>query len=353
MQKKLYQITDKVNSRKIAEFLSKDDQLLLPLLDLIRNIEQAVDELIDVVGKAVIESVLLLSAQQTAGPKQPGRITGDIGWHDRQFGVVSLSERKLRIEKPRLRKKGKGAGKEVAVPAYDAMVMNSHLGTGNAQMVVRYDISSANDEPERDPKDWLLLASNVGSNWTTLDICSGELFANRYQMNQYTISNSTAYRYYRLNITSNFSGSVADGIQLSELTLMVQAPTFSSGLINNLDGVESRDYISNSLSNYVTAPGGTFGKTSGPDWLAMALNGTLSGIPLNSNVGENIFTVRVEGLEGLFDTATMTIQVANTYSGTQGMEDLAGNTTQWPVTGCVDIPPVTVPTLTAMRLLTF
>ena len=137
MQKKLYQITDKVNSRKIAEFLSKDDQLLLPLLDLICNTEQAVDELIDVVGKAAIESVLLLSAQQIAGPKQPGRITGDIGWHGRQFGVVSLSERKLRIEKPRLRKKGKGAGKEVAVPAYDAMVMNSRLGSRILQILMR------------------------------------------------------------------------------------------------------------------------------------------------------------------------------------------------------------------------
>ena len=78
MQKKLYQITDKVNSRKIAEFLSKDGQLLLPFLELICNTEQAVDELIDVVGKAAIESVLLLSAQQIAGPKQPGKITGDM-----------------------------------------------------------------------------------------------------------------------------------------------------------------------------------------------------------------------------------------------------------------------------------
>jgi len=67
MQKKLYQITDKVNSRKIAEFLSKDGQLLLPFLDLICNTEQAVDELIDVVGKAAIESVLSLSARQIAG----------------------------------------------------------------------------------------------------------------------------------------------------------------------------------------------------------------------------------------------------------------------------------------------
>jgi len=137
MQKELYQITDKVNRRKIAEFLSKDGQLLLPFLDLICNTEQVVDELIDVVGKAAIESVLLLSAQQIAGPKQPGKITGDIGWHGRQFGVVSLSERKLRIEKPRLRKKGNGVGKEVAIPAYEAMVMNSRLGSRILEILMK------------------------------------------------------------------------------------------------------------------------------------------------------------------------------------------------------------------------
>ena len=80
-------------------------------------------------GKAAVEAVLLLSVRQVAGPKRPGKATGDIGWHGRQAGVVSLSQRKLRIEKPRLRKKGKGAGKEVAIPAYDAMVANSRLGS--------------------------------------------------------------------------------------------------------------------------------------------------------------------------------------------------------------------------------
>ncbi len=137
MQKELYQIAGKTNSRKIAEFLSKDGQILLPFLDLICNTEQAVDELIDVVGKAAIESVLLLSAGQIAGPKQPGRITGDIGWHGRQCGVVSLCERKLRIEKPRLRKKGKGAGKEVAIPAYEAMVTNSRLGSRILEILMK------------------------------------------------------------------------------------------------------------------------------------------------------------------------------------------------------------------------
>jgi len=113
MQTQSYQIAEKTDSRKIAEFLSKDGQLLLPFLELICNAEQAVDELIDVVGKAAIEAVLLLSAQQIAGPKQPGKVKDDINWHGRQQGVVSLSERKLRIEKPRLRKKGRGSGREV------------------------------------------------------------------------------------------------------------------------------------------------------------------------------------------------------------------------------------------------
>jgi hypothetical protein len=78
MQAQSYQIAEKTDSRKIAEFLSKDGQLLLPFLELICNTEQAVDELIDVAGKAAIEAILLLSAQQIAGHKQPGKAKGRI-----------------------------------------------------------------------------------------------------------------------------------------------------------------------------------------------------------------------------------------------------------------------------------
>jgi transposase-like protein len=128
MRKRLYQIASKTDSRKIAEFLSKDGQLLLPFLELICNGERAVDELIDVVGKAAIEAILLLSGRHLAGPKQPGKAHGEITWHGRQHGVVSLSERKLRVEKPRLRKKGTGSSKEVVIPAYEALLTNSRLG---------------------------------------------------------------------------------------------------------------------------------------------------------------------------------------------------------------------------------
>ena len=43
--------------------------------------------------------------------------------------------------------------------------------------VVHYALTSANDSPERDPKDWQLQGSQNGSDWTTLDTQSGQDFA--------------------------------------------------------------------------------------------------------------------------------------------------------------------------------
>jgi hypothetical protein len=57
-----------------------------------------------VVGRAMIEALLWMSAEQLAGPKQQGRPGGecrDFGWHGSQDGVVTLSNRKLRVSKPR------------------------------------------------------------------------------------------------------------------------------------------------------------------------------------------------------------------------------------------------------------
>lgn len=143
MSKQNYQILDRKDSRKLAEYLSQDGQLLLPLLDLITNTESAVDELIELAGRATIEAVLILSAREVAGDKQPGKKAGLIGWHGRQKGVVPLAERKLRVEKPRLRRKGKGPGQEVQVPAYEAMLMNSALGRRVLEILMR-GVSSRN-----------------------------------------------------------------------------------------------------------------------------------------------------------------------------------------------------------------
>jgi putative transposase len=124
-----YQVAERKDSRALAEFLAREGQFLLPMVQLLEEAELAVDDLIDVMGRATIEAVLLLSGEQVAGPKRRGKRgpKGAAGWYGSQSGVVSLAERKLRVSKPRLRRQGVGKGGEVAVPAYQAMG-SSRLG---------------------------------------------------------------------------------------------------------------------------------------------------------------------------------------------------------------------------------
>lgn len=64
-----YQVVDsssKLDSRELAEFLSKDGQLLLPLLDLVTQGQRAIDEVIDVMGRATIEAILRMSDEEVA-----------------------------------------------------------------------------------------------------------------------------------------------------------------------------------------------------------------------------------------------------------------------------------------------
>lgn len=79
-----YQITDRKDSRALAEFLQKEGQFLVPIVGLIETAEVAIDEVIDVTGRATIEAVLRLSAQEVAGPKHPGKAQGPIRWHGQQ-----------------------------------------------------------------------------------------------------------------------------------------------------------------------------------------------------------------------------------------------------------------------------
>ena len=71
MKRSYHTITTKgpTNARRLAEFFSRNGQGLLPMVDLIEQSRLAVDELIDVAGRATIETVLQLSAEQLAGPR--------------------------------------------------------------------------------------------------------------------------------------------------------------------------------------------------------------------------------------------------------------------------------------------
>ncbi|XP_060218163.1 peptide-N(4)-(N-acetyl-beta-glucosaminyl)asparagine amidase isoform X2 [Lycium barbarum] len=55
--------------------------------------------------------------------------------------------------------------------------------------LVAYELMSANDAPERDPKDWVLEGSeNGGSSWHLLDKRTSQMFEKRFQRKTFTVS---------------------------------------------------------------------------------------------------------------------------------------------------------------------
>ncbi|MFQ5741782.1 MAG: transposase, partial [Acidobacteriota bacterium] len=72
---------------------------------------------------------LELSAQAKAGEPHQGRQGGEVIRQGKQRTTVRLSDRKIRVRKPRLRRKGKGRGGEVEVPALEAINANGGVGS--------------------------------------------------------------------------------------------------------------------------------------------------------------------------------------------------------------------------------
>ena len=94
--KRTYEVAKASDKRAIGEFLKREGQFLLPMVELVERAEMAIDEVIDVMGRATIEAVLDMSAEALAGPKQAGkaRTEGEAAWYGRQGGQVYLAERR-------------------------------------------------------------------------------------------------------------------------------------------------------------------------------------------------------------------------------------------------------------------
>jgi PKD repeat protein len=104
--------------------------------------------------------------------------------------------------------------------------------------VTGYALTSANDFPGRDPKDWTLQGSADGAAWTDIDRRTGQVFQERYQTRRFDIASPAEFKYYRLTITAN-SGEPL--IQLADLrvftgaTTTPQPPAVSQSVVDILD----------------------------------------------------------------------------------------------------------------------
>jgi alpha-L-fucosidase 2 len=134
------------------------------------------------------------------------------------------------------------------------------------QVIRSYTITSANDVPDRDPRNWTVQGSNDGSTWTTLhNVSLPAAFESRYLKKTFNYPNETAYQYYQITFNrdtrvSHFQvGEIAlDGAVIpSESCAMLSSPSGHHGednfspnedLSRSLDGssstkwcVETRD----------------------------------------------------------------------------------------------------------------
>jgi transposase-like protein len=143
-----YHTIERRDTQALAAFWAQHGQAFLPTVELMEqsklleicafDISQAaVDELIDVLGRSSIEAVLRLSAEGAAGPPHPGKKGGAVGWHGGEMTTVALAERKLRVRRPRLRKKQSGKEGEVPVPAYEAMRRDGKLRSRLLEILLR------------------------------------------------------------------------------------------------------------------------------------------------------------------------------------------------------------------------
>lgn len=126
--KKEYQILTRAEREAasvIKQFCQTNGQILLPIVELIESASQVVNSVIHEIGLQTIELLLVLSAEQVAGPRTQGKASGDIRWYGTQNGRVALADRKVAVKRPRLRHKTEG---EVKVPAYESLRKDAGVG---------------------------------------------------------------------------------------------------------------------------------------------------------------------------------------------------------------------------------
>jgi hypothetical protein len=117
----------------------------------------------------------------------------------------------------------------------------------------------------------------------------------------------------RATAVGGYRGDIAvDNIVISSVPTGPVAPIFISAEITKPLARENQSYLGSLADDAMDANGDTlvFGKTSGPDWLSVALDGSLSGTPSAADVGENSFVVTASD-NALSTSATVKLTVVD------------------------------------------
>ena len=91
-----------------------------------------------------------------------------------------------------------------------------------------YQLTSANDVENRDPKHWNLYGSNDNQEFILLDSQDDVVFSNRHQTKVFKLEQEVSYKYYKLEILENKSGNRSEGCQIALFTYGLEGEKFES-----------------------------------------------------------------------------------------------------------------------------
>ena len=200
-----------------------------------------------------------LTPQLATGSIQPYQYQFMISGHMPDIPTISA-----RGDNPPDETKDKAFDGNANTKWYDRMIPNGstnftwiqYVYPGNeVRYVNQYAITSANDAPERDPKDWRFYGVDAANNLTLLDTRSNQTFGSRFLKTTCSFTNTTAFRGYRLEITKVANPATANGCQLSELSLIEASGSILREYWTGIAGAAVSDLTSN--ANYPDHPSGS------------------------------------------------------------------------------------------------
>ena len=117
---------------------------------------------------------------------------------------------------------------------------------GRAYAINGYTITSPNDFPSRDPKDWKFQGSFNGEDWETLHEVAEETWQdaegdNRYTPHTFEFTNNVAYPYYKLDITANNGGGITGFAELELLETDVEGAATNVSPVADVTSVKVDD----------------------------------------------------------------------------------------------------------------
>lgn len=167
--------------------------------------------------------------------------------------------------------------------------------------------------------------STDGSTWNTIETYTGSWQKNIVQLGSDAAQQPTLYIRFSSNANGSYERFRIDDVVVNGTSAATgnQPPKFIGGSIGTSDAQADSSY-SDTLSDMATDPNSgdllTFSKVSGPDWLNIETDGTLTGIPDGEDTGENNFFVEVSDGE-LVASAILVINVQGDGQASYGQGD--------------------------------